>query len=158
MSKVIEYSEDDDALDDDTLDDDALDVNFNNDSPLPSSLDVKMKKANLKKGRFKMKKIATDRGYRVSEKEDSAKYDLTKYANPYSGGGGPGGPNFGGGGGGMGGGGMGGGMGGTSKRRRQRRAPKATPQAAQAASNNAQLITQAKALMQQLTGILNKLK
>ena len=65
MSKVIEYSEDDDALDDDTLDDDALDVNFDNDSPLPSSLDVKIKKANLKKGKFKMKKIAADRSYRM---------------------------------------------------------------------------------------------
>ena len=155
MSKVIEYSEDDDALDDD-----ALDVNFDNDSPLPSSLDVKIKKANLKKGKFKMKKIATDRDYRVSEKEDSAKYDLTKYANPFAS------PNPTGGGGIDSGGsadpfadrwGFGGGSGG-SKRRRRRRAPKAAPQAAQAANNNAQLITQAKALMQQLTGILNKLK
>ena len=55
MGKVIEYSEDD-ALDDDVLDDDALDVNFENDSPLPSSLEVniknKVKKAALKKGRF----------------------------------------------------------------------------------------------------------
>mgnify|MGYP003655228878 CR=1 FL=1 len=38
-----------------------------------------------------MKKIATDRDYRVSEKEDSAKYDLTKYAaNPFASGGGGG--------------------------------------------------------------------